>query len=220
MIFSSEQTSCAEKLILNTASEQDRQEIYNIRHTVYARELDQHSTNSSNQLKDDLDLINHYIIAKYCGQVIGFVSITPPNSKKYSVDKYFNRSCVPYPFDEHLYEIRLLTVIKGIRNSHPALALMFAAFRWVQAGGGRHIVAICRKDLLRMYCKAGLQPLNLSAQSGKVIYELSVACTDDLQKLVQNRIWLYESLKNKIDWQLPYPFFAPSDFCNDSENRF
>jgi len=103
-------------------------------------------------------------------------------------------------------------VIKGNRNSYLALALKFAAFRWVQAARGRHIVAICRKDLLRMYCKAGLQPLNLSAQSGIVIYELSVACTDDLQKLVQKRIWLYESLKNKIDWQLHYSFFAPSDF--------
>ncbi|HEV8081755.1 MAG TPA: histidinol-phosphate transaminase [Chitinophagaceae bacterium] len=198
------------KIILIAASEQHREDIYNIRHAVYAGELNQHLVNSSNQLKDDLDLVNNYIVAKYYNQVIGFISITSPASKKYSVDKYFNRSSIPYPFDDYLYEIRLLTVIKENRNSYLALALMFAAFRWVQSHGGRYIMAICRTDLISMYCKAGLRPLHVSAESGKVTYELSVACIDDLQKMVLKKIWLYESLKSKIDWQLPYMFFAPS----------
>lgn len=65
---------------------------------------------------------------------------------------------------------------------------------------------VCRADLIDMYRKAGLKPLHVSAQSGKVKYELSVACINDLQMMVQNKILLYESLKNKINWQLPYLF--------------
>lgn len=198
------------KLILSVASEQDRRAIYKIRHTIYASELNQYSVNSTNQLTDELDLENHYIVARYCNEIIGFISITSPVSKKYSVDKYFTRSAVPFPFDEYLYEIRLLTVLKENRNSNVALALMFAAFRWVQSHGGLYIVAICRTDLIEMYRKAGLKPLHVSAQSGKVRYELSVACIDDLQMMVQNKILLCESLQNKIDWQLPYLFFVPS----------
>ncbi|MEP7251610.1 MAG: aminotransferase class I/II-fold pyridoxal phosphate-dependent enzyme [Ginsengibacter sp.] len=198
------------KIILIAASAQHREEIYNIRHSVYAEELHQHSANTVGQLKDDLDLVNNYIVAEYDKKIIGFISITSPASKKYSVDKYFNRSVVPYPFDEYLFEIRLLTVIKENRHSYLAQALMFAAFRWVQSHGGRYIVAICRTDLIDMYCKAGLSPLHLRAKSGNIIYELSVAPIVDLQRTMMKKISLYESLKSKIDWQLPYMFFAPS----------
>ena len=101
-------------------------------------------------------------------------------------------------------------MLKENRNSNVALVLMFAAFRWVQSHGGLNIVAICRRDLIEMYCKAGLKPLALIAQSGKVTYELSIACIEDLKLLVKKKLWFYEALRNKIDWQLPYLFFAPS----------
>ncbi len=198
------------KVTLITASGQDRQGVYKMRHEIYAAELSQHSLNLNNQLTDDLDSINHYIVAKYPDRVIGFVSITSPASEKYSVDKYFNRSSIPYQFDEHLYEIRLLSVNKNNRNGSLAFALMYAAFRWVQSHGGKHIVAICRAEFIDMYCKAGLQPLGLKAVSGKVTYELSVASVDDLQKMVQEKPRLFTLLKNRIEWQLPYSFFAPS----------
>lgn len=89
--------------------------------------------------------------------------------------------------------------------------LMFAAYRWVQSHGGKYIVAVCRKDLVKMYRKAGLQLLNVNAQSGKVTYELSVAAIEYLQKMVQNKMLFYKSLEAKIDWQLPFMFFAPSN---------
>jgi histidinol-phosphate/aromatic aminotransferase/cobyric acid decarboxylase-like protein len=197
-------------MILSVATEVDRQAIYKIRHEIYAQELNQHSKNLTGQLTDDLDRENHYIVARYGKQIIGFISITCPNSKAYSVDKYFSRSAIPFPFDEFLYEIRLLTVLKNNRNGNTALILMFAAFRWVQSHGGRNIVAICRTDLIEMYCKAGLRPLALRAQSGQLNYELCIACTEDLQLMVNNKLLFYQSLQNKIDWRLPYPFFAPS----------
>ncbi len=199
------------KIILAVSSEQDRQIIFKIRHSIYSSELKQHPENSEELLTDDLDLVNHYIVAKQHGHIIGFVSITSPASKKYSVDKYFSRSAVPYPFDDKMYEIRLLSIVKEKRNNYLAIVLMFAAFRWVQSHGGKYIVAICRADLVKMYCKAGLQLLNVSAQSGKVTYELSAASIEDLQKTMQKKVRLYKSLEAKIDWQLPFMFFAPSD---------
>jgi len=200
-----------DKVILTVSSEQDMRVIFKIRHDVYASELKQHPENSKKLLTDDLDLVNHYIVAKHHSHVIGFVSITSPNSGKYSVDKYFSRSAVPYPFDDKMYEIRLLTVVKENRNNYLAIALMFAAFRWVQSHGGKYIVAICRSDLVAMYCKAGLQLLNVSAQSGKLTYTLSTAAIDDLQMMMQKKVQFYKSLEAKIDWQLPFMFFASSN---------
>lgn len=202
---------CSQKLILCIASNEDKKTIYKIRHNIYARELNQYLLNLSLQLTDELDEENHYIIAKHQNEIIGFISITTPSSKKYSVDKYFSRLVIPFIFDDFLYEIRLLTVLKKNRNSNVAVVLMYAAFRWVQSHAGLNIVAICRTDLIEMYSKAGLKALGLKAQSGKVTYELSVACIDDLQLIVKKNLWFYESLQNKINWQLPYLFFAPSD---------
>ena len=116
-----------QKISFSIASSLDRQEIYKIRHLIYAQELNQHAVNSSQQLSDDLDTENKYIVAKSGNQILGFISITTPNTKKYSVDKYFSRSDIPYAFDEYLYEIRLLTVLEKSRNSYLALGLMFAA---------------------------------------------------------------------------------------------
>jgi hypothetical protein len=199
------------QITLSVATDSERQSIYKIRHNVYAEELNQHLENEFNELKDDLDLSNHYIVAKKLDTIIGFISITSPLSPKYSVDKYFDRSNIPYLFDDKLYEIRLLTVVKQYRSSMLAFALMYAAFRWIQSHGGNFIVSICRQDLINMYIKAGLQPLNLTAQSGSVNYVLSVATIDGLQQKVLQDFYLYKSLKNKISWQLPYLFFAPSE---------
>ena len=104
------------KRVLIVASSQHKEDIYKIRHSIYAEELRQHAANSVGQLKDVLEPVNNYIVAEYDKQVIRFISITSQASKKYSVDKYFNRSVIPYAFDESLTEIRLLTVLKEYRN--------------------------------------------------------------------------------------------------------
>lgn len=197
-------------LTLTAATEADRQRIYAIRHTVYAQELHQHATQVSGQLRDELDGYNHYIVAKSHGELVGFVSVTPPTAPRYSVDKYVDRSAIPYPFDESLYEIRLLTIVDTYRAGHGALGLMYAAFRWVQAHGGRVIVAIGRTDLMPMYQKAGLRSLDLQLPSGAVTYELCTALVADLQTGVEQQISKYQALQTKLDWQLPFSFFAPS----------
>ncbi|MEO6917367.1 MAG: GNAT family N-acetyltransferase, partial [Chitinophagaceae bacterium] len=197
-------------LILSRATARDRHEIYAIRHQIYAAELGQHIQNSIHELKDAVDEYNHYIVARVNKEMAGFISITPPGSPKFSVDKYFDRSNVPFSFDDDLYEIRLLTVQKTNRNSHTAFALMYAAFRWVQSHGGKNIVAICRQDLIKMYVKAGMKLLEHRASSGKMIYQLAVTSTADLELKVHKHPDLYNALQKKMTWQLPYSFFSPS----------
>ncbi len=197
-------------ITLSIANESDREKIYQIRHEIYANELNQHSGNHQQQLCDFLDKENFYIVAKDHEQIVGFISITTPSSTNYSVDKYFPRTAVPFSFDEYLYEIRLLSVIKQKRYAPIALALMYAAFRWVQSHGGKYIVAICREDLLAMYQKAGLQPLQEKVLSGKVTYVLSVATIAFLQEKINTQKSIYTTLQKKINWKLPYLFFAPS----------
>lgn len=197
-------------ITLSIATELDKEMIYHIRHDIYANELNQHPSNENQHLTDYLDKENFYIVAKHFQQIVGFISITTPKTKKYSVDKYFSRTLVPFAFDECLYEIRLLSVIKQKRNAPIAFALMYAAFRWVQANGGKHIVAICREDLLEMYQKAGLKPLPEKVLSGKVTYVLSITTTNLLQSKVETDKSTYLTLQKKINWELPYLFFAPA----------
>lgn len=198
------------KVFLSVASDHDREEIYKIRHQVYAEELKQHATNFLHELRDSLDLHNQYIVAKRESKIIGFISVTSPAAEKYSVEKYFPRYFIPCKFDEYLYEIRLLTVVEAGRNGSLAFALMYAAFRWVQAHGGKYIVSICRTTIIDMYVKAGLQPLGKQAVSGEVSYDLCIAEVKVLdQKVQQNRLH-YQVLQQRIDWQLPFSFFAPS----------
>src|SRR5437868_10620818 len=81
---------------LSLATDIDREEIYQIRHEVYAHELGQHATNHDRRLSDGLDRSNVYLVAKVQGTITGFVSITPPSAKAYSIDKYFDRTELPF----------------------------------------------------------------------------------------------------------------------------
>src|SRR5437588_159713 len=121
------------RLTVSIATGPDREEIYRIRHEVYATELRQHAVNGAAELRDPLDTGNVYIVAKIGPEVAGFISLTPPSLGRYSVDKYFPREAFPFPFDETVYEIRLLTVVKPRRGRELAMLLMYAALRWAES---------------------------------------------------------------------------------------
>src|SRR5438552_2673154 len=101
---------------VSVASEVEREEIYRVRHEVYARELGQHPENAARLLRDSLDDGNVYIVAKVAGEMAGFVSVTPPGQPGYSIEKYFDRETLPFTVDDGLYEIRLLTVLRTHRG--------------------------------------------------------------------------------------------------------
>ncbi len=81
---------------LSLATESDRQQIYALRHQVYAREIRQHRENAEGVLRDALDAGNVYLVASAGGAIAGFVSITPPGCGAYSIDKYMAREVIPF----------------------------------------------------------------------------------------------------------------------------
>ncbi|MBM3835953.1 MAG: aminotransferase class I/II-fold pyridoxal phosphate-dependent enzyme [Verrucomicrobia bacterium] len=196
-------------ITLTLASDKERQMIYRIRHLVYAAELGQHRINPNGQLKDALDDWNSYLVATIEREVAGFISVTPPGSPTYSIDKYFSRDQIPCAFDGQLYEIRLLTVLKDHRGRELAALLMYGALRWVEAHGGTRIVAIGRREILGLYLRVGLTPIGLSAQSGAVIYDLLLASTREVREKIAALSGLIGRLEEKTDWRLPFPFQKP-----------
>ena len=53
--------------VLSLATEADRDEIYRLRHEIYARELGQHPATPAGSLCDALDDWNIYLVAKIAG---------------------------------------------------------------------------------------------------------------------------------------------------------
>jgi len=197
-------------LTICVAESKERETIYRVRHEVYARELGQHHTNRSGSLQDSLDERNIYIVAKTQNELVGFVSVTPPDGATYSIDKYFSRGQLPFPFDDGLYEVRLLTVLKPQRGGEAAALLMYAALRWVEAHGGTRVVVIGRRELREFYLRSGLKPLELSVKAGAVTYEVLSATTDACRRQMGDFVKLLDRLRRKSDWRLSFPFHQPS----------
>ena len=207
------------KVQIRLADERDRSEIYKLRHQIYALELGQHHANPEHELKDLLDEYNIYVKATVAGKVAGFVSITPPG-RRYSVDKYFRRDVFPFHFDSGLYEVRLLTVLPEYRRK-PMIAalLMYAALRWVEAQGGKRIVAIGRQEVLSLYAKAGLRSLGHSARSGAVTYELLAATVEEIRANASRHTKILERLKAGTEWKCEFPF-TPTVGCRHGGESF
>ncbi len=192
------------------AEPEDREEIYRLRHAVYAGELHQHPENEDGRLVDVLDGFNRYLCVWRCEVLAGFVSITPPDHGRYSIDKYFARESLPFPADERLFEVRLLTVAPWARGLGTAMLLMYAALRWVEARGGKRIVAIGREEMLPLYLKAGLRARGLKAISGAVAYELIEATTEELRTGLAPHASLLARFETGTRWDLDIPFRRPA----------
>lgn len=202
----------AQSITIATATSDDREQIYQLRHEVYAHELGQHPINSGSSLTDSLDQKNHYLVAKTGDKVLGFVSITPPSAGRYSIEKYFHRDQVPFEFSNRLYEIRLLTVIPQQRNTAFFLLLGYAAYRWIESHGGSHVCGMGRLPLIDLYRRLGLQPLPLFTTSGALDYQLMLA---PISRIANRAVHYAKRLTQsaaKFTWQFPFPF-RPSAPC-------
>ena len=198
------------RLRLQVATPRQREMIYQLRHEIYAQELGQHPLNPRGRLTDALDEFNHYLVALLDGELAGFISVTPPGRDRYSLDKYVARERLPFAFDAQLYEVRLLTVIKPHRGRPVAAALMYAAFRWVEAHGGTRLIAIGRREVLSVYLKAGLQPVGLTIQSGAVTFEVLHTTTAALRAGLERFDGMLDKLERQIDWRLEFSFHQPA----------
>ena len=196
--------------VLGLADADDREEIYRLRHEIYARELGQHAVNHTGALRDPLDAVNLYLTARRDGAIAGFVSITPPRAPSFSVDKYFARTALPFTFDDKLYEVRLLTVLQPHRGRELATLLMYATYRWVEAHGGTRIIGIGRREVMDLYQRVGLQPVGLSTLSGAVTYDLVLGDIASLRQYLTGFATLLSRLEAHTAWRLPFPFRQPA----------
>lgn len=203
-------TQC-NSVVLSIAGEQDRESIYAIRHQVYAEELGQHTVSTAGSLRDRLDEVNTYLVAKRGAAVVGFVSITPPGPHGYSIDKYFPRQGLALTFDEGLYEVRLLTVVRPSRRTDLALLLMYGALRYLESCGAKTVVGIGRIEVSGLYARAGLQRLGPRATAGAVTYDLMAAEVGTLRACAKSLEGVLNRLERSIDWQVTgVPFRAPA----------
>ncbi len=191
------------------ASPADREQIYRVRHDVYAREIGQHPLNDTGRLVDALDERNIYLVARLGDEVAGFVSLTPPGSDPCSIDKYFSRDQLPFTIDDGCFEVRLLTVCKQHRGTALAAILMFAAFRWVEAHGGTRIIAIGRREVLSVYLKAGLLDCGMVTRAGAVQYHLLQALVSELRERIDTGGWTVEMVEKRTRWQLAVSLRKP-----------
>jgi histidinol-phosphate/aromatic aminotransferase/cobyric acid decarboxylase-like protein len=198
------------KRVITEASPEVRERIYQARHAVYALEIGQHPANDDGRLSDRLDAFNRYIAVSAGDALAGFVSITPPGGPAYSIDKYFRRDELPFPVDDGLFEIRLLTVMPGHRASEVAAALMVAAFRWVEARGGTRVMAIGRREVAGMYRSLGLREAGPSVRAGAVTYDLMEATAGSLREELDRRENLVERIERTMEWSLQVPLRKPA----------
>lgn len=181
-----------------------------LRHEVYARELSQHRVNPTGRLQDALDEWNVNLVATVKGAIAGFISITPPGQPAYSIDKYFKREALPFPIDDRLFEVRLLTVLKPHRGRELAMLLMYAALRWVEAHGGTRIVAIGRREVLDLYLRVGLRSTGLATVSGAVSYSLLIATVAELRVKAVELASVFARIGERTEWQFAFPFYPPA----------
>jgi histidinol-phosphate/aromatic aminotransferase/cobyric acid decarboxylase-like protein/GNAT superfamily N-acetyltransferase len=204
------------RIRIANANLDEREAIYRLRHDVYAADLGQHPTNAQRRLTDTLDTFNHYVVATCEDEVAGFVSVTPPGHGRYSIDKYLDRSELPFPVDDRLYEVRLLTVASSHRGRPIAGLLMLAALRWIESRGGTRIVAIGRREVLGMYRKVGLEPLGRQITCGAVSFELMTATPQALRRRLARFAETLRKVESGVDWQLDVPLHALTKPAPDS----
>ena len=195
-------------LTLRLAEDRDRQAIYRLRHEVYAEELHQHQPNITHTLTDALDAANLYLVALVGGELAGFISLTPPEAARFSLEKYIPLPELPFARNHDVFEARLLTVRSRHRGTLVATALMYAALRHVEANDGTRIIGIGRREVLPVYRKVGFTTLGREVRSGAVTFDLMSATTDQLRARL-TAAWLARAMR-EIDWQLPCPFSSPA----------
>jgi histidinol-phosphate/aromatic aminotransferase/cobyric acid decarboxylase-like protein len=198
------------RLAMRLATSEEREAIYRLRHEVYARELGQYAVRPDGRLTDALDAFNIYLVAADEKDIIGFVSITPPGHGRYSVDKYLKRDQLPFPVDDELYEVRILTIPETSRRRMLALLLMYASFRWVESHGGTRIMAIGRHEVLSMYHRVGLKNAGPTVQAGAVTYHLLQATMPDIHEALHGIREMLRRVELEVDWQLSFPYRTPA----------
>ncbi len=195
---------------IRDAEPADSEWIAEQRHEVYARELGQLPISPSGSYRDSLDARNRYIVLEKHHQRAGFISITPPDARPFSIHKYFSDAELAFLAEGHWFEVRLLTLSEADRGGIGALLLMYAAFRWVQCHGGQQVVILGRDALEGLYREIGFTPTGRDVRAGDVRYLLMTSCVRALEDYVATRSALFERLERRTQWALAAGFRSPA----------
>jgi histidinol-phosphate/aromatic aminotransferase/cobyric acid decarboxylase-like protein/GNAT superfamily N-acetyltransferase len=172
----------------------------------------QHPHNEAKMFQDKLDDFNIYITAKINDEIAGFISVTPPDKNDYSIDKYFTRKEIPFMVNAGTFEMRILTVLKPYRGRSIAVALMWAAFRWIQSHHGVNIMAIGRSEVLDMYLKLGFKATNKEVKAGEVTFTLIHGKVEALNTFIENNFKnIFIKIRQQCEWRLAIDFFKPAN---------
>jgi histidinol-phosphate/aromatic aminotransferase/cobyric acid decarboxylase-like protein len=195
---------------VRVARESDSEWIAEQRHAVYARELGQLPENPSGRYRDALDARNQYLVLERGGERVGFISLTPPDARPFSVHKYFSESDLAFLNEGRWFEVRILTVNARCRRGLGAMLLMYAAYRWVQAHGGTHVVILGRDALGDLYGSLGFQCAGAETQAGNVRYLLMHSDVRRLTDYVEKQRSMFRKLERLVRWELPLTFRSPA----------
>jgi histidinol-phosphate/aromatic aminotransferase/cobyric acid decarboxylase-like protein len=192
-------------LTIRLAKPEDRETIYRIRHDIYAEEIGQHPVNPEKRLADQLDQWNQYVVVCRGDRIVGFLSITPPGSPSYSIDKYLDRESYPQLANHDFCEVRLLSVLESERTSLAASLLLYGTFRLLESMSTRRVVAIGRQEVFGMYQSIGFSSLDLSIKSGNVTFLLMELLFSETKEVIQKYDRIIKRLKHEVHWKLDLP---------------
>ncbi len=192
---------------LRLEREEDRPDIYRLRHEVFAREMQQYPVVAAGALFDEIDQYNHYLVVEREDRVIGFVSVTPPGHR-YSFEKRFPRPDLPFSVDEGLFETRLIAIDREQRLPGLAHALFYGVYRWVTVRGGSRLVTTAHDRILDLYRSIGLEKHDLQTTVGQVQYHLMSAPMTELRKRIRPMVPVLRRTLDTmgLEWQLTEPF--------------
>lgn len=193
------------------AGEADLPLIYRLRHRVYSDELRQHAGNASGVIHDAIDAYNHYVTVKKEDRLVGFISITPKGSPRFSIEKYLDRSEHPEIDWQSLNELRLLTVCPSERNGFIASILLYSAGRWLQAHGADSCIGMGRRDIMKLYQRIGFCDRGIRIQSGDVEFVLMTIDRKRVDDSIQGAERWRSRIAKQIDWGFDFPLEPASD---------
>jgi len=188
------------------ASAEELPLIFRLRHRVYADELKQHAGNASGEIHDAIDAYNLYLTVKKDHRLVGFISITPQGSPRFSIEKYLDRSEHPEIDWQSLSELRLLTVCQGERSSFAASILLYSAGRWLQAHGAEFCIGMGRREIMKLYQRIGFCDRGVRIQSGDVEFFLMTIDRKSLDDSIRGAERWRRRIAKQIDWRFDFPF--------------
>ncbi|GAA4607814.1 histidinol-phosphate/aromatic aminotransferase/cobyric acid decarboxylase-like protein [Actinoplanes octamycinicus] len=206
---------------VRVATHQDRDEIFRLRHEVYAVELRQYPIDPRGRLDEPADSGNVHLLVLAGDELAGFVSLTPPSAPRYFVERYLNEAAARRVRADSPYEIRALTVRAKHRRGPVAALLMYAVLRWVVARGGRSVIAMGRAETQDMYARLGLRRTGVEFTAGAQRYGLMRGDVAAGRVVVAQRYRrLLPRLGALVRWELDVPFDASPEHCAHGGRSF